>query len=54
MYGAEWQTKVESVVVITQVVLEAVLGLVSVGESGIKRSCSVVLDLLFDYVRHFD
>lgn len=41
-------------VVITQIILEAVSGLVGVREPGIKRSRSVVLDLLFNNVRHFD
>lgn len=37
---------------LTQVVLEAVAGLVGVGEAGVKRSRSVALDLILDVLSH--
>ena len=37
---------------VTQVVPEAVSGLVGVGEPGVKGSSPVILDLLLDQLRH--
>lgn len=36
-----------------QVVLKAVTCLVGVGEAGVKRSSPVILDLLFNNLRHY-